>query len=65
MRTATFTYDDDAVCAECGTNDSIHYNVFIMHKDGRVHDDPDFASYCDRCGGEPLEMITINEVKSC
>lgn len=49
MKTASFLYDETLVCAECFTNDKVHYNLFVMHGQSYLHFDPECAQWCERC----------------
>jgi len=31
MKTFEFTYDENAVCVDCGSNDGIQYNLTALH----------------------------------
>lgn len=52
MTKAIFDYDHDAVCSSCGTNDQVHYNLFLFHGKSYFMDDPNIAVWCGHCDGE-------------
>jgi hypothetical protein len=50
MITATFEYDETRVCASCGTNDQVHYNLYVNHGSDCFNNDPDTPVWCESCG---------------
>ena len=62
MTIATFEYDETRVCESCHTNDSIHYNLFVMHGRAYFMDDPDCAAWCERCEQE-CSLIDVDDIE--
>ena len=62
--TATFTYDPNLVCKMCKTNDSIHYNLFIMHGKDYLQEDPECGCWCDTCCLHDPVLIDPDEEKN-
>lgn len=52
MKKAIFEYSDSMVCDSCGTNDQVHYNLFVRHGSTWAESDPDIDVWCNNCGGE-------------
>ena len=52
MKEAIFAYSERMVCDTCGTNDQIHYNLFLRHGTTTFIPDPECEAWCNTCGGE-------------
>ena len=52
MKKAIFEYSDRMVCNHCGTNDQIHYNLFVRHGETWVESDPNGEIWCNNCDCE-------------
>jgi hypothetical protein len=52
MKEAIFAYSERMVCDTCGTNDQIHYNLFLRHGTTSFMADPDCEAWCNTCQKE-------------
>ena len=58
---AKWQYDPDLVCAGCGTNDYLHYNLTLFHGEQWLepHEDP----WCGRCSAHSESLMTPAQFK--